>query len=209
MKSVTDSGKDNVVAVVEPGRFLRQMELFHQIFDFRKLGLIYTDTPSGRSCAAIDQIETACTQHGVELVRCTGDFFHISDSSRIAPQMEACHRKFSEQGVDAVFITYNSLAAEQLPQVLEPLIQANIPTISQTGPREVRMGALAGIASYTAKEGCFVARLVRGLLEGAKPRSLSQLFSTPMMLTINVRTATRIGWSPSLEVLLSIDEFFQ
>ena len=207
--SVMDSGKDNVVAVLEPGRFLRQMELFHRIFAFRKLGITYTDTPSGRSCAAIDQIETACAKNGVELVRCTGDFFHNFDSDRIAEQMRACHKKFADQRVDAVFITYNSLQTNRLPHVLEPLMQAGIPAISQTGPREVQMGALASITSYCEIEGRFVARLIHGLLEGARPRSLPQLLISPMLLSVNVHTAARIGWNPSLEVLLNVDEFFQ
>ena len=46
---IVPSEKDNVVAVVEPDRFLRQMQLFHRIFGFRKLGVTYPDTPSGRS----------------------------------------------------------------------------------------------------------------------------------------------------------------
>lgn len=208
VKSVDDSGKDNVVAVVEPERVVRQLELFHQIFGFRKLGVTYTDTPSGRSCAGIEQIEKACARHNVELVRCTGDFFHVTGTGQIAAQMTACHKKFVEQKVDAVYITYNSLPGWQLPQVLEALNRKHIPTISQIGPREVRMGALAGIASYCMYEGQFTARLLRSLLGGSSPRSLPQRLNSAILLTINVETAARIGWSPSLEHLLGIDEFF-
>lgn len=208
VKSATDSGKDNVVAVLEPDRILRQIELFHQIFAFRKLGVTYTDTPSGRSCAGIDEIVKACARHSVELVHCTGDFFHVSDTTQIAEQMTACHKKFAEQHVDAVFITYNSLPALKLPKVLEPLNRAHIPTISQVGPREVRMGVLAGIASYCKDEGRFTAHLLRDLLQGSSPRSLPQQFNSPLLLAINVQTAARIGWSPSLEHLMSVDDFF-
>lgn len=208
VNSVTDSGKDNVVAVVEPERVLRQMELFHQIFAFRRLGITYTDTPTGRSCAAIDQIEEACARHSVELVRCTGDFSHAADSDLVAAQMEACRKKFAEQHVDAVLITYNSLHPRQVQRVFEPFTQAGIPSISQTGSREVQMGALASISGYCKYEGRFVAHLLRGLLEGARPRSLPLRFSTPMLLSINVETAARIGWNPSLEQLLNVDEFF-
>ena len=206
--SEKDSGKDNVVAVVEPDRFLRKIELFHQIFGFRKLGVTYTDTPSGRSCSALGQIETACAKYGVELVPCTGNFLEDLDSERVAEKMEACHRKLADQHVDAVLITYNALPLSHLPQVLKPLIKAGIPSISQTGPREVQMGALASITSYCAQEGRFVAHLIRALMEGVRPRDLPQLLRSPMLLAINVNTAARIGWNPSLEVLLIVDEFY-
>ncbi|MCR4666700.1 MAG: ABC transporter substrate-binding protein [Desulfovibrio sp.] len=209
IRSVTDSGKDNLVAVVEPNRFLRQIEYFHRIFAFKKLGVTYTDTPSGRSCAAIDQIEKACARNGVELVRCTGEFLHSDAGILAAGQMEACHKMFVEKKVDTVYISYNSIPSRLFPQVLAPLIKADIPTISQSGAREVRMGALTSITSYCKKEGVFVAKLIRGLLQGAKPRSLPQQLRSPELLSINVETAANIGWSPSLEVLLSVDEFFQ
>ncbi len=208
--SATDSGKDNLVAVLEPDRFQRQMELFHKFFAFRRLGITYNDTPAGRSIAAIPRIETACTGLGVELVRCTGNFFHNPDSNQIAEQMLACHKKFVEQNVDAVYITYNSLQSEQLQYVLQPLIQAKIPTISQEGPREVRMGVLTSISNYSHREGHFVAKLLSALLEeGARPRNLPQQLHSPLLLAINLHTASRIGWNPSLEVLMSVDKFYQ
>ncbi len=207
--SEKDSGKDNVVAVVEPDRFLRQMDLFHQIFGFRKLGVVYTDTPAGRSCSALDQIEASCAKNGVELVRCTGNFLENMKTAKIAEEIEACHRRMAYARVDAVFLTYNSLPTAQLPQALKPLMAAGIPLISQTGPREVEMGAMASITSYCTQEGRYAAHLITGLLGGVKPRAMPQLLRSPMLLAINMHTAARIGWNPSLEVLLIVDEFYQ
>ena len=39
--SVEDSGRDNLVAPIEPDRFKRQVLLFHDIFAFKKLGIAY------------------------------------------------------------------------------------------------------------------------------------------------------------------------
>lgn len=47
--SVEDSGRDNLVAVIEPERFKHQVMLFHDIFKFKKLGIAYEDSSSGRS----------------------------------------------------------------------------------------------------------------------------------------------------------------
>jgi len=50
--SAEDSGKDNVHAQLEPGRFHRQISMFHEIFRFKKLGVPFEDTPEGRKTAA-------------------------------------------------------------------------------------------------------------------------------------------------------------
>ena len=70
-----------------------------------------------------------------------------------------------EKDVDAVYMTYNSLNTKHLRRVMEPLIKARIPIFSQTGSREVKMGALASVTSYSAEEGRFVADLLRRLLD--------------------------------------------
>lgn len=207
--SAEDSGKDNLVAVVEPDRFQRQIELFHQVFDFQRLGIMYGVKPIDRSIAAIDQIEEACIEHGVELVRCTGNIFHNSNTAQIAEKMEFCHKEFVKQRVDAVYITYNSLKPEQLRHVLKPLILANIPTLSQLGTREVELGVLASITDYSAGEGRFVAQLLRRLLAGERPRRLPQRLHSSIMLAINLLTAARIGWNPDWDVLLSVDKFYE
>src|SRR5699024_6759606 len=41
--SVEDSGKDNLVASIEPERYKQQVILFHNIFNFKKLGIAYED----------------------------------------------------------------------------------------------------------------------------------------------------------------------
>ncbi|MBP3730481.1 MAG: ABC transporter substrate-binding protein, partial [Mailhella sp.] len=69
VQSASDSGKDNVHAQVEPGRFKRQISLFHEIFHFKKLGVPFEDTPEGRNTAAMDEIESAASELGIELVK--------------------------------------------------------------------------------------------------------------------------------------------
>lgn len=64
--SAEDSGKDNVHAQLEPGRFRRQLTIFHEIFHFKKLGVPYEDTPEGRQTAAMDEIESTARDLGCQ-----------------------------------------------------------------------------------------------------------------------------------------------
>lgn len=208
--SVSDSGRDNLVAAIEPNRFKRQVMLFHDIFNFKMLGIAYEDTPSGRSSVALNEIEDAARELGITLLRCT-DTFDVQDASLASERLEACHRKLADQGADAVYLTYNvGLQASAMRQVLQPLAHAHIPTFSQLGVPDVMHGALLSVAQSSAnEEGLFSASLVQAIMDGARPRDLSPIFESPVSMALNLFMATLIGWNPPLEVLAAVDEFYQ
>lgn len=208
--SVEDSGRDNLVAPIEPDRFKRQVLLFHDIFAFKKLGIAYEDTQAGRGSIALNEIEDAARELGVTLLRCT-DTFDIQDADLASERLLACHKKLVEQGAEAVYLTYNvGLQAAAMRKVLQPLADAHIPTFSQLGAPDVVHGALLSVAqSNTAEEGRFSAGLVEAILKGARPRDLSPVFESPVSMALNLFMATLIGWNPPLEVLAAVDEFYQ
>lgn len=208
--SVSDSGRDNLVAPIEPDRFKRQVLLFHDIFAFKTLGIAYEDTPAGRGSIALNEIEDAAGELGVTLVRCT-DTFDIQDTNLASDRLLACHKKLAEQGVEAVYLTYNvGLQADAMRRVLQPLADARIPTFSQLGSPDVVHGALLSVAqSSITEEGRFSAGLVDAILKGARPRDLSPVFESPVSMALNLFMATLIGWNPPLEVLAAVDEFYQ
>ena len=119
--SVEDSGRDNLVAPIEPDRFKRQVLLFHDIFAFKKLGIAYEDTPAGRGSIALNEIEDAARELGITLLRCT-DTFDIQDTDLASERLLACHKKLVDQGAEAVYLTYNvGLQAGAMRRVLQPL----------------------------------------------------------------------------------------
>lgn len=208
--SVEDSGRDNLVAPIEPDRFKRQVLLFHDIFAFQKLGIAYEDTPAGRGSIALNEIEDAARELGITLLRCT-DTFDIQDTDLASERLLACHKKLVDQGAEAVYLTYNvGLQAGAMRRVLQPLADAHVPTFSQLGAPDVIHGALLSVAqSNTAEEGRFSAGLMEAILKGARPRDLSPVFESPVSMALNLFMATLIGWNPPLEVLAAVDEFYQ
>lgn len=208
--SVEDSGRDNLVAPIEPDRFKRQVLLFHDIFAFRTLGIAYEDTPAGRGSIALNEIEDAAGELGIKLLRCT-DTFDIQDTNLASERLLACHKKLAAEGAEAVYLTYNvGLQGTAMRRVLQPLADARIPTFSQLGVPDVVHGALLSVAqSSAAEEGRFSAGLVDAILKGARPRELSPVFESPVSMALNLFMATLIGWNPPLEVLAAVDEFYQ
>ena len=208
--SVEDSGRDNLTAPIEPHRFKRHVEVFHDIFKFKKLGIAYEDTPSGRGSIALNEIESAARELHVELLRCNATF-DVDDPVLAATRLKACHARLVELGADAVYLTGNrGMQPDTIADVLTPLAEAHIPTFSQIGESDVRHGALLSISqTNTEEEGIFNAELMAAIIKGRKPRDLSQIFESSVSLAMNLRMAARIGWNPPLEILTAVDEFHQ
>lgn len=208
--SPEDSGHDNLFAVVDNMRTTRQVTMFHSIFNFKKLGVMYEDDASGRSSVAMGQIESTARKLGVELALCAIN----PDLPRAEDVFQAqllCHERLVEQKADAVYITFSrGMIPEKIPQALKPLIEAHIPTFSQLGSVEVERGVLLGMSkNISIEEGHFAGAAVVAIMEGKKPRDLRQIFEGATTLAVNLRTTTLLGWNPPLEVLAIVDEFFQ
>ena len=97
-----------------------------------------------------------------------------------------------------------------MKELLEPLIEADIPSFSQRGPGDTRLGVLMSIAQSNFKaEGMASAQAIVKVMDGVKPRDISQIFTGPLGMAINLKMAMLIGWDPPLEVLVAVDQFYQ
>ena len=56
LKNYEDSGHDHIHALIDPDWPARQVSLFHRIFHFSVLGLVYEDSPEGRNLSAVGQV---------------------------------------------------------------------------------------------------------------------------------------------------------
>ena len=207
--SAEDSGRDNIFALVEENRYYRELMLFHDIFKFTKLGVSYEDTPEGRGAVALAQIEKAASDANFALLTCKGIFF--GEASLALESTLACHKEFAQNGADAVYMTAsNGLLHERMSDILRPLLAAGLPTFSQSGTAEVKLGALLSVSQESFKgQGMFVAKAIANIIDGQSPRAQKQIHEEPLSLTINLYTAMRIGWTPSLAVLAAVDTFFE
>ena len=207
--SEDDSGKNNLIALVDPIRYKRQIEYFHAILPFRTLGIVYENTRKGKSVVSLKEIEAAAEKLSVEIVPCIVDKLYDLEPVIIADKIEACHKTLAEKKVDAVYLTsLSTLDPEQIPRVLCPLFDAHIPHFSQTGEDEVKHGVLLGFVGSSFAEGRYAADVLLRISEGILPRVLSQRFHNPLQLGINVGTAASIGWNPSLSTLLDVSVFY-
>ena len=207
--SAEDSGLDHVAVLFDPRRIERQLAIFHDIFHFRRLGLVYEDTPSGRAYANLAEVQKSAAKLGFEVVPCLGNVNSPDNAEAVAAQL-ACHQRLAPL-IDAMFITQNTgVAHHRMGELLEPFIKAGLPTFSQLGAEEVRLGVLMSIAQSDYQEiAMAAARALEAIVEGQKPRLLPQTYETSFNIAVNLRTAMHIGWDPPWGVLAAVDEIYK
>lgn len=211
IQSELDSGRDNVWAHMDSDRFRRQIEVFHDIFEFSSLGMVYEDSPVGRVYAAVSDVEEVAQDYGFQLVREFVDELNINednDRDRYYGEVLAANRRLAEQ-VEAMYITVGNWELDYLPALLEPFYEKNIPVFSQQGSNEVKHGALMSLyrADFSGI-GRFGADTIMKVLQGESPRYLPQIYGDTPSIVINLKAAELVGYQVPFEILLVADEIF-
>lgn len=211
VKSVEDSGKDHVWAHMDPLRYRRQLEIFHDIFGFRRLGVAYEDTSAGRTFAAVDDVEAVAAERGFEIMRepVTQLANAASKEAFHATLAQACAR-LAERSDALYFGVFPGIDPTRLTDIFAPLVARKIPVFAQQAPDDVRYGALMSVARADfGGIGRFGAGVMLRVLQGSKPRALSQVYENSANILLNLSVARTIGYRPGFEILLVADEVFQ
>jgi ABC-type uncharacterized transport system substrate-binding protein len=200
-----DSGLDHVHAKCDPTRYIRQLRLFHRLFGFKTLGVVYENTPAGRTYAAIDDIHQVAAERGFTVVTCEAPFSDV-DRKVSTDRIIACHEALARK-VDAVFVTvHRGMDLQRMPEIMAPLLAHKIPTWSQRGPEEVQRGVLLSISRGGFKAvGRFHAEVMARIFNGEKPRDIEQIFEDPKLVAVNTAVARMIGFKVPDSVLRIAD----
>ncbi|MGE8658769.1 MAG: ABC transporter substrate-binding protein [Achromobacter sp.] len=208
-RSAQDSGLDNLHARVQPERYQRQVRLFHDIVPFKRLGLVYEDSPEGRTYSAVDAVEQVAREQGFKVLTCHAPSNGIPQEAATRNALE-CYAKLAPQ-IDAAYVTvHRGVTPASIDTVAEILRQARVPSFSMLGSEEVKHGLLLSLAqadySYV---GLFYAETMARIFNGAKARELSQVWIDPAKIALNLQTARVIGFDPPVDILLAADEVYE
>ncbi|WP_372003962.1 ABC transporter substrate binding protein [Tistrella mobilis] len=207
--SPDDSGRPNLHAKVEPGRYGRQVELFDDIVRAKRLGVVYENTLEGRTFAAIEEVESVSASRGFDLVTCFAPFNGVPEDVAKAEAVR-CYQELAPK-VDALYITvHRGVTSSSLAAIVDAALDAGVPTFSMAGSGDVRRGVLMSIAqgdfSYV---GLFHAEVIGRIFNGAEPWALDQRWVAPAKIALNLETMEIIGFNPPVDILLAADEIYR
>ena len=204
-----DSGIDHFHAKCDPTRYIRQIRLFHRLAKFETLGVVYENSPVGKTYAAFDDIQKVAKERNFDVVLCESPFSDVEQKVSTAQTID-CHQELAQK-VDAVFVTvHRGIDQKRMDELLMPFMAKKIPTWSQRGPIEVKKGVLFSISRGGFKAvGRFHAEVMAKVFRGQKPRSVNQLFEDPKLIAVNTRTAELINFDIPKSILRIADEIYE
>lgn len=179
--------------------------VFHDVVRFRKMGIMYPDTPDGRVYAALGDAQGIASELGFSLVQYSG-----LSSAETADECRKGLEALREQGMDAFFIgplNCFDIEGNDFAPLLDTLTAWKIPTFARDGSEYVKAGALMGFSTWDfGPIGVFHARQARAIFSGTSPRQLSMQDGTEPSIALNLLTAKAIGFEFPFDVLVVADE---
>lgn len=209
IKSIEDSGNDYIHARVDPLRYKRQVELFHEVAKFKTLGVAYENTETGRSYGAVDMVEKTAQERGFEVVSCYTQS-DIPDKTIAQESVKKCFEEFAEKKVDAIYVTaQRGINSDSISELANIANKNKIPTFSQPSSKFVEKGLLMSVAKAGFKaNGIFHTKTIAKVFNGAKPRQLEQVLENPQKIAINEKTAEMLQFKIPIEFVEIIDEVY-
>jgi ABC-type uncharacterized transport system substrate-binding protein len=208
VKEAEYSGRDHIWAHMDPFRYERQIDIFYDIFKFKKLGLIFDDDQAGRSFSAYEDIMKVAKKRNFSVIveNVLQPKKYGANKDKFIDDLKLGYTKLSSK-VDAVYHgLFIGSDPKKLSVPLSPLIEKKIPVFAQQVD-DVSAGALmslaradfSGVADFGAKA------MIR-VIKGEKAGSIPQIYENSPNIIINLDVAKKIGYKPNFELLLGADE---
>jgi len=207
--SIKDSGRDHITTGISPDRFIEQLRLFHDIVNFKKLGVVMENSTNGRTFVNYIDIRIVSIERGFDIIEAYAPEEETNDDKCAEKYYKALQSIIDK--VDAVWIApHTGCQAKYVEKISKLLISKKIPSWSQMDNGHVEKGLLFSISPKDFDTiGMFEAKKIARILKGEKPGTLPIIFSSRMGLSINKDTAVKIGFEIPKGVLSVADKIYE
>jgi len=203
----TGLGAPNLTIRYIKDKWRKVFALFHEALPFRRLGIIYHNSPEGLSYSNVREAREVARERGFTLVE-----YPFLDK---AESLESCAKGVDHllhEGIDAFYISalncFDWTQANPQP-IFDELNARSIKTFARDGSVHVRRGALMGLSTldYTPL-GKFYADQMASRMGLLPPNTqLEQAAYTPK-IALNLVTARMLGMDLPMVLLISADELY-
>lgn len=204
--SETDSGRDNLHALVRRDPYGEEVRGFYALRPFKRLALVVATSSVDK--AGAKDIEAACRELGAGFECLTYPDDGEGAALRFDDILDAV-RTAHQRGCDAVVFHWFRAASEEFSRLTRLLAECRMASFAQSGEEYVAHGILLGTGNESFEGyGAFEADVIRRVLEGTPPRKCPQVFAERSRFVINLVSATEIGWTPDFGVLVTMEKAF-
>ncbi|HEU6436345.1 MAG TPA: ABC transporter substrate binding protein [Nitratidesulfovibrio sp.] len=188
-------------------KWYKVFALFHEALPFKRLGIMYHDSPEGLSYSNVHEAREVARERGFTLVE-----YPRLDKAESGATCAQGVDELLRQGIDAFYISALNCFdwTQENPQpMFDALSSHGIRTFARDGSVHVRRGALMGLSTldYVPLGRFYADRMAQRLGLLPPTAELERETYTPK-ITLNLVTANNLGMDIPLLLLISSDEIF-
>lgn len=205
--SDTDSGRDNVHAIVIKDFVENQLKTLYAVHPFKVLGFVHKAGEEKKF--NVDAIRALCERLGAQCVTAAyEDDSSLSEAERFGP-FRAAVETLLKKGVKTIAFPWFPATDLQLAGLVKTFVDEKVWSFSLSGPAFVSRGILLGAGEESFEGyGLFEARVIERVLKGESPRAIGQVFVQQNRYSINLRSAMQLGWTVPFEILATADRTY-
>lgn len=188
-------------------KWYKVFALFHEALPFKRLGIMYHDSPEGLSYSNVHEAREVARERGFTLVE-----YPRLDKAESGATCAQGVNELLGRGIDAFYISALNCfdwTRENPQPMFDALASHGIRTFARDGSVHVRRGALMGLSTldYVPLGRFYADRMAQRLGLLPPTAELEREAYTPK-ITLNLVTANNLGMDIPLLLLISSDEIF-
>lgn len=197
------SVRPNLHVQKQPERYKTELHLFYELFKPKVIGIISDSDEEMFNRHGYREILESAENLGYKVYVCRGNISESSEYSR-------CIKELAHNSDAVILAGGNGVDIKNFYEQVQPLIEAQIPTMSRINIEMVKRGSLLGVSEECPESsGNFEARVIEQIYHGKKTNEISQYYYAPLKLSLNLKVANLIEWKPPFEVIIAAEEVFR
>ncbi len=202
------SGLNNVWCHTSNEVYKNQLAFYHDAYPFKKLGMVYYS----ESVAAVATYREAAKGLGVTLEEATIKTYEkAEEAENYYKNLEDAYRDMVEnRGIDAFLLSADMIKeAERVPHFMDIFYKKNIPVFVQNSEFSVAEGATMIMSASDARsQAPFAIDAMMRIFGGEKPGEIYQKFIPSPYVTINLKSAEKIGLNIDDEIIRMAEKIY-
>jgi ABC-type branched-subunit amino acid transport system substrate-binding protein len=181
-----------------------QLDLLHEIFRFRRLGLIYEDTPDGKKLSGYDLVQAVARKKGFTVIDCDLPFSRLQ-TKEAESRLLRCYGKLAPL-IDALYVSpYPGINQQFITQLNETLRYFKVPVLAILEEKPKNTGITMALGKPNMNlQALGLVNVFDKLLSGLRVYEFAEKLNNLPVIAVNLKVLNEYGYLSSDDRILKL-----
>jgi branched-chain amino acid transport system substrate-binding protein len=181
-----------------------QLDLLHEIFRFRRLGLIYEDTPDGKKLSGYDLVQAVARKKGFTVIDCDLPFSRLQ-TKEAESRLLRCYGKLAPL-IDALYVSpYPGINQQFITQLNETLRYFKVPALAILEEKPKNTGITMALGKPNMNlQALGSVNVFDKLLSGLRVYEFAEKLNNLPVIAVNLKVLNEYGYLSSDDRILKL-----